>query len=537
MKVLTFLHGCDNDVEGSNVGIDNIFAVKFIEKSMAVFLFLFPCFVSMWSVFKKFNMYKSEYGLPHNLVYWFFFCIVAAILLEAFILYKGKKINTLDIIQLCLIAFIIRILFAFLLNGKPEGDFFTYYDYASNPGKFRERMVPYFATYSFLIGIFMKLFNSESTIIGMIFNAFFTSLIPAILFYAVKKIVNEGAAYLAAVCYSFFPSMILYSVCFSGENISQFFMALLFLMFLCLWDAEKERNIKRVCVYFILSCLCAAFLNLFKPIFSLIILCVFVEELIYRIIPSIARAVKERKWVIMVRAIVVSGCTLILMMGVNKLIFNCSALVMENWYNTAKISESSYGPGNFAVIAYTGLKEEGGGAWNEEVNNQVTQIREQSENYDDASDKMLAIILNQIKSSPSNFLNFLLRKMRISWADEWAYSYYSCAPKEENTNLLSIPSSHFILYVVPLIYMNILYIGCMLEFLFGCLLKRSGVCRGEGTLYIFFGGFVLIFLILTAHERYKSTFMPLISIIAALGFYNFATRINAIVSHVFRRCK
>lgn len=329
--------------------------------------------------------------------------------------------------------------------------------------------------------------------------------------------------------------MILYSVCFSGENISQFFLALLFLALLCLWDAEKERDIKRVCIYFILSCLCVAFLNLFKPIFSLIILCILVEELIYRIIPSIVRAIKERKLIIIVRALIVSGGMLILMLGVNKLIFCCSALAMENWYNTAKISESSYGPGNFASIAYAGLKEEGGGTWNKEVTNQVIQIRKQSENYDDASDKMLAIILDQIKTSPSNFLSLLLKKMRISWADEWAYAYYSCVPKEGNTSLLKIASSHFILNVVSLIYMSILYIGCMLEFLFKCFSKKSGVRRGEGVLYIFFGGFVLIFLILTAHARYKSTFMPLICIIAALGFYNFTIWIDTIMHHILRK--
>ena len=452
-------------------------------------------------------------------------------------MYKAKKINTLDIMQLCLVAFIIRLLFAFLLNGKPEGDFLTYFDYATKPDEFRQRMVPYFATYSYFVGILMKFFNSESALIGMIFNAFFTSLIPAIIFYATKRFSNEGVAYLAAVCYSFFPSMILYSVCFSGENISQFFLVLLFLILLCLWDAEKEKNIKGICAYSVLSCICAAFLNIFKPIFSLIILCFLVEEIIYRIIPSLSRSIKERNIIFILRALAVSVCLFILMTGFNKLIFNCSALMMEKWYNTEHISVSGYGPKKFVEIAYAGLKEEGGGAWNEEVNNQIINIKNQSENYNDASDKMKSIILEQIRSSPSNFFDFLIRKIRISWADEWAFTYYSSAPKEGNTSLLSIPSSHFILYVVPLIYMSIIYIGCMLEFIYKIISKKDGVSRGEGMLYIFFGGFVMIFLILTAHERYKSTFMPLICIIAALGFYKFATGINAIVSHVFRKCK
>ena len=38
---------------GSQISYNNIFMVRLIEKSMAVFLFLFPCLVSTWSMFKS----------------------------------------------------------------------------------------------------------------------------------------------------------------------------------------------------------------------------------------------------------------------------------------------------------------------------------------------------------------------------------------------------------------------------------------------------------------------------------------------------
>lgn len=517
---------------GSQISYNNIFMVRLIEKSMAVFLFLFPCLVSTWSMFKKFNMYKNEYGIPHNLVFWVFFCMVAAILLEAVMLYRGKQINTVDIMQLCLVAFMLRGFFAFLFNGQPVGDFLVQFNYAINPDEPRERMIPYFAAYSYLIGILMKLFNTKSVVIGMMLNVFFTGLIPAVIFYAARKFANDGVAYLAAVCYAFFPSMILYSVCFSGENISQFFLALLFLMLVCLWDAEKEKNIKGIFAYAVLSCICAAFLNIFKPIFSLVVLCILMEEIIYRIIPSLVGAVQERNVAPAIRSLVAVAGIFFLMVGFNKLIFGASALVMENWYNTEKISVSGYGPKNFVEIAYNGLKEEGEGRVSEEVINQIRQIKEQNENYDDAEDEMISIILAQIKASPSNFKNFLLRKMRISWADEYDFAYLSGIPKEGNTHLMDSPSGHFSIYVVSMIYMSILYIGCMLGFIFKIMQKKAEVCRSEGMMYIFFGGFVMTFLIMPTAGRYKSTLMPLICIISAIGVYNFGVWIDAIVLRV-----
>ena len=75
MKVFNIVDEWKNDTVFNNQ-ISNLLVVKLIEKSMAAFLFLFPCLVSIWSMFKKFNRYKNEYGIPHNLVYWAFFCIV-----------------------------------------------------------------------------------------------------------------------------------------------------------------------------------------------------------------------------------------------------------------------------------------------------------------------------------------------------------------------------------------------------------------------------------------------------------------------------
>ena len=130
---------------------------------------------------------------------------------------------------------------------------------------------------------------------------------------------------------------------------------------------------------------------------------------------------------------------------------------------------------------------------------------------------MLAILGDEIKESPSDFIQLLHRKMLISWSDEWAYGYYASVPNYDVPSVNDSPIGYYALTVIPRLYIGLLYLACIIAFIFRLFLRPLKWRREQAFIAMFFGEFTVIFLVMEAHTRYKSTFMPLLCVMAALG--------------------
>ena len=501
--------------------------VTIIEKLMYCFLFFLPCGFALAEIVQKLWVYQTTYGLPFNLVFFVGICIILCICCFcAAWRYKRDVENSFSVhvtvFAICLGAFLIRLLFCFLLNGKPENDFLSLYNYAFDPVGCGPSLaaVPYYGIYAIIVRWNMSLWNSTAPMVAMIFQAFVTSFIPALLFYAVKKFTNSNyASFLASLFYAFFPSMILFTVCLAGENISQFFMAACFLFFIYAWAAERKQKYKKFWTFTILACFCAALVNLFKPISLIIILVILVEELLYRIIPGIRHAIKTHDIKLGSRSIIVTLCILFLLKGFEYGTLTVSGKIIEQ-HTGIETGEIYYGADTFAQIAYFGLAKEGNGVWNQEVLDKRDAILKNSASVEEANSIMLNLLAEQIKESPKDFLSLLHQKLLISWSDEWAYGYYASVPNDGQTSVNSTPSGYFALTVLPRLYIGILYACCLVEFIIRIICPPPFWRREQRLITLFWGAFTCVFLILEAHARYKSTFMPLLCVMASLGIFD-----------------
>lgn len=502
-------------------------AVFVIEKMMYAFLFFFPCLTSVVAILKVLLFYQIEYPVQYKLVFILAICIAVGTIFFCYSWNVGTETKSKDsrlsmLIAISIAAFLVRILCACLLNGVPENDFLSAYQCAIDPDSHRSTIeyVYYYAVYAAVVNILMQILGSTSAFVGMLLNAFVTSMIPLILFLAIRRFTeSDFAALLAAILYAFFPSMVLYTVCIAGENISQFFFALAFLALVYSWSAERLKKKKNFWKYTLLACLSFSLVNLFKPIEQIILIVLLVEELVYRVIPAIVNFFCCKNSLVVLKAIVTSGTILVLFLVMNIVAFNAGKWLVKERFDV-EIRQGYYGANAFPEIAFFGLKKEGGGIWDADVKQMQLSIIESANSLDEAYEIMMGELSEEIKENPADFLNLLHKKMLISWSDEWAFGYYASVPEEGRSSLMDMPSSYFALIVVPRVYICVLYLFCMIGFALRVFMKSTEWHREQGLVAMFFGMFTVIFLILEAHARYKSTFMPLLCVMAALGVYS-----------------
>lgn len=516
---------------------DNSILTIFVAKFMFAVLIFIPCGVALASLLQRMNAYRHNYNLI--LFCGAFFALYGLIIGLSFRWYRadGQEEHHsagLSIILICIGAFLVRVFVCLLLNGVPENDFFHNYNAAVDPISNAGFMsnVPYGGIYAVVLRLNMLLWGTTDAFVLMFFQSFVTSFIPLFLYLAVFKITRSYfTAFLSALLYAFFPSMILYCGCIAGENLSQFFMALLFLFMVYAHDAAKSKRIKAFIIYTLAACASGACVNLFKPI-ALFIMIVFVaNEALYRILPAAKQAFRQRRFSIFAYHLAISFVTVFVLQLFNMGLLYASGKVIEHVCGEP-VQGVYYGTDAFAEIAYFGLEKEGNGIWNQAVMDKMQAIIKNSATINEAHAEMLRQLKAQIAESPSDFVKLLHHKLEVSWADEWAYGYYASVPREGSTSLNDNYYGFFALTVVPNGYITVLYIGSIFCFILSIFSRKKLALQAKSILAMFFGIFMGVFLILEAHARYKSTFMPLLCILAAIGYAELAPLIGGLITRI-----
>lgn len=527
---------CTGQLVSPNHCLDNPNCVipMWIERVMAAFLLAFPCAVCIAEIFRVFLYYSIVVRgifviLPILVVGMLLSFGLVVFAINKLELTSNRGMNIAIVVLICWSAFIFRLQAGCVLNGYPQNDFYNNWMCIVEPETHQSTLrVYYYAVYAATVRAWMSFIGVWQINAVFLFNAAVTSVIPGLLYLATKKITNSNfIALICAVLYAFFPSMIMYTVCVAGENVSQFFMASLFTCLVYAWGYGPAEWKKRWFLL-ILAAVCGGLLNLYKPILSIILVVIIAQEVVYNVVPAIAEILMQGHYRDSLKRFGASLLCVICFTTIGKGIHTMALSAVNSYFGT-ETDVGYYGVDNFTEIAYFGLIKEGNGVWNANALEKRDALLTNSDSKEQAHEKMMAELVNQIQESPTDFLRLLHRKMLISWSDEWAYGYYATVSENGISEVESTPHGYLAVMVMPRMYLGMLYWFCAIQLMNSLLKRQKRENRAEGTLMMFFGLFTLVFLVLEAHNRYRSTFMPLLCILSAGGigrFFDFAIKNN-----------
>lgn len=516
-------------------------AGKILQRAMCIFLVFFPTLLVLQDLIRLFIMDQTR-GYPFNMGV--VFCIFIAALIFAFSLLslalqksQEKWATGVFLFLLVIAALFVRVVFCVYFEPTQMNDFGRSYAAAVNPHEYSTLMteVPYYATYSLTIRLFMKLAGTTAVIVPMLLQSVMGSLIPLFLYLIVYKTTRSSlAAGMAGAFYAFFPPMIYLCACVTNENFAAFWCAVGVLGLVYTWDAEKSRNWKRFFLFGFLSVFSFVILVEYKPLGIVFVVLFFAFELLFRLLPAAVHAVKTKSF----RHFAITVCFSLLFVFSFQLLNNAVFAVVKQGissYIGKPAQDVYYGADSFAEIAYFGLLLEGNGHWSQEVLDKREALKAEYP-IDQAHEIMIDTIVQQFKDYPKESLALLRGKIFTSWSDSWEYRYYATYQADGSSADLS-PNAYTILHNMSNNYMLVMYLGIFAYFVQKIFSRRFSLSYMEGFILLFWGALFCIFLILEANNRYRSVFMPILCIFPALGYAQLANTVSTLYNCKFKKRK
>lgn len=418
---------------------------------------------------------------------------------------------------LFLSAFSIRMFTVYLFNAFPSSDFNVIFNYASidmsDPQVAAlEKYLSihrHLGSYAIVLRTWFSIFR-PSVIYGGLLNALATSLIPPILYLGLNKKLGRMGAGLAAVFYAVFPTSVIYTTVLSNENISQLFFAICLVCFVRWFDIEKLSL--RYILWVVVGGISLGFLDFFKPLFLFIVVPLAIVFVLFQVIPAIWRSLRTKQ--LHFATCGVRLCALLLIVAIGKGVSNASVDGLHTAMNQTDVHTSYSSSDSYAKAIYRGLARDGGGVWNEDVTNRANDIVENT-----PKDEQVRAFYNELKKEYEGdgqaLLNLMWKKAVLSWGDQRQFFYWATYAAFDATN--QYEKYDFIHF--PNFFYIALCLLCSLYFIAGGLRAFSrkrvdwfAVCLAA---IIFVAA--VVFLLLEAQVRYKSTFFPLFCIAAAGG--------------------
>ncbi|MEG1752434.1 MAG: glycosyltransferase family 39 protein [Christensenella sp.] len=509
-------------------------ASKIIINAMFAFLVFLPFGYTVFLNIKDLNV---MFPLAHDFPLLFmapFVAIITIILLVWLFNAKatGDKSTMIILSAIVFIAFASRVYVAYKLHPVPISDFASCYQFALDGTSFIENMkrVPYNAIYSMLIHSIMSIFG-EGTFQIQVFHAVISAIISVTLYFTCISFTNEKRiGLIAAFFYAVNPAAVLYSTVISTENVSALFFALMLLFMAKAWII-REDNLKKSLLFSFIAGVFLGCMNLFKPVGTLAVVAFAVCEILTYTIPAVIIFFKSkgtRKH--SAKMIVVSVALLMLIPIANSVVFSMGKVCREAALGSPIDDKDSYSLSSIGSVAYFGLSPIGGGGWHHTTS---ATLREATAMFNDpkqTSDYLMNKLIVETKAAglPA-FITMIKNKINISWANEWLIGYYATRVDSTNTaaTFMDNPVGNTLTCYIPTLYTVLINLGASLGFLYLFLRKKR--CPTFCTFGACMLGIVFVsFTILETQSRYKSTFVPIICIFAAIGYTHcvgFAMRI------------
>lgn len=504
---------------GTNFSCAKPRVVRILAKLMFVFLAIYPFGIAtvlgvkkaIWSFAPASSLTVLVYAGTAAVIF------VLLCLCSFFSRHLKTKASELTLVTvLALAAFFLRVYAAVKLHPQPVSDFALCYEFAT-AGSHASMMalVPYNAFYSSVLRLLFSIFGN-SLLTAQVFHALLAAAVSVLLYFTViNAFASKQAALFAACLYVFYPSLILYSTITSTENVSAFFFCGMLFFLSCAYK-KRTAGLSTYCKCFLSALCCLSITNLFKPIGTLMLIALFAVEFLWFVIPCIFSQKKVKKKTVLdqLSKVAITVCA--------ALMINALVTVGGNFISSKVIGfpvgkQQLYSASSIGNVAYFGLSPVGNGTWNTETKATLEYVQDHF-SPQEGSRYLMEKLIGEIKNAgPAAFFRLLAHKIDVSWADEWVFGYY--ATRSGTTSAASIfdtPFGFVLFYVVPCAFTLGLNLGVTAYYVFSLCSKRtSSAFQIFSTCFL--GIISISFLILEAQTRYKSSFLPLFCILAALG--------------------
>lgn len=422
-----------------------------------------------------------------------------------------KNINKIAVaFVLFIVSFFLRVIASLLLRNDPVSDFKSCYDFAvtgiQNPTL---SVFSYLGSYAITLRGFFLLIG-PSILNAQILNAFVTSLIP-VLIYIGSELFFPGSSevgLIGAVFYGTYPGIVIYTSVLSCEHFSQLFIMISLILYL---NLEKYKLNKTKYFFFaILSAISFGLLSLYKNILVVVFPAIFMAIFCYEILPVLM----ERE--ILARRVMKVGKILLnflLVVVVAFFVHRAGLIVIEK--NVGKYDDAKR-PSVIAYV-YDGLSPEGKGFWNRDAIIYIDDVMARSESRQEADYTFIKKLWDYYSPNPRQLLSVLKNKFLANWTQEAVYYYWAT----HGDKVLLKPDqieSMFLFGSFPTVvfgFMSLTIAFGMLIQLFKCNLEKS-LFVVAGIVFLF----VLMLFLIEGQGRYKSTIIPLISILFAMSCAN-----------------
>lgn len=449
----------------------------------------------------------------------------------------NKKQMAVGLVLLFIGSMIPRLFVSFTMQSTPGSDFVDSVKYAMGSGEWDMEFlttVPYHGAYAIVLKVFMRIVRSYSLVTGQVFNCMITSLIPPIIFFCTKKIAgNAKPAIGAALVYSFSPSMIVYTTMMSPEHVSQFFIALMLLIYI-FFAKETEFSAKKV-VLGVLFSLTYGIMCIFKELYILFAPVVMMGALCFEIIPAIGcrtmnnmeKAKKAAK--ILLVYLLILAVAFCVYQG---LIYATQVILTGTTSNLAT-------PMNAPIMhnIYRGLSVIARGSWNAEVNEIADGIYAKYKGTPELNGAYLKQLYSEYEGRAGEFWKTIEEKIFVDWCKEGTIFWWSS--RGDKAIYAGTEAGNVMFRYGPMVYLLYLYVFSvpMAWHGIGNIWKKNEASQVLfyilGTIFLF----VLMLTLMECQSRYKSNMMPLLSCVWGIGLWKLGSCANAGVCWVKRKAR
>jgi hypothetical protein len=432
------------------------------------------------------------------------------------------------LIGLIAVGILLRVLSVIYLQTVPISDFATpirFYDYLKEHGEYKiwldwsqmDGYQLYYARYPAWY-IFMKYVHfiyrwaGENVAYLQVGNMALVAASLWLVYCITKRFAKSQTALVAVGFLCFNPSMIAYSGIITPDHFAALFILLTVYFFIKV-EQYSGICIYKTWIYTVLAAASAITVNLFKPLsilFFIVFLCI---ELVYRIGPCLCKGgwaklkttIKYNcfRWAAFILTFLVCN------VGFMGLLHHAVQVRMKN-----KVVDSTP---LYMMWAYSVDQE---GRYQPDV---ATRKYEElcvkyNQNMVKVMDELKALAIQQIKDNTAYIPAILLKKLDIGFADEsgfWVFS--NTSPDEEYQAALEKTVKELFL-AISTAAMLMLYLLMMACGVAAVVVKKGR--RGWIVAGITIFGYILVLVLGGVQSRYKSLIIPLMCIVAAVGFEN-----------------
>lgn len=412
----------------------------------------------------------------------------------AVVLFLSAKINILPLpyaIMVFLMAFLIKGVFAFLVNTQPVSDFKMFYDYAVSLAHGNNGLGQsfYFRTWAYQTGpviyyaAIIKLFGTGLLPLKLV-NCFFMAGSNMFIYLIARKVSNDFTARFVALLYLIYPAPYLLTSVLTNQH----FAACMFLAAIYVIFNERMNILLRG----ILAGLLLSLGNAVRPLGLVII--------IGAVLWSLIEAIRSKKPAVLVLTALLTAVYLTANLGL-------SATVRQTGINSEGL-ENNFPLWKFVV----GLNQQSKGLFSYDDQNKIFYIKDFSKRNETA----IKTIKERISVEPHKMAAFFGEKISIMWAeyDTLMWEFYV-----KTDDKLKVPDK--IQKIEPIIQKTekIFYIFIFVLLLFGLVRTlidqkiRSEILLLSIILLCYLGIHVLI----EIQVRYRYFAVMLVFILAAKG--------------------